>query len=362
VRRLHDRWVTARRLTTIELGVLRESVHDGAMHLRLTIVAAFFAAWLPAARAYAEAAVGWTFTPPAGWAVSRAPDHVAYTKFAGPSFCQLVLYKTRAMAAAADAELEVEWKRVVDPSYTASDPKSLGEGRTRAGVPYGALSATLTDRDHHAYAGHLYILIPPPLVGSLLVVSSTSVSLNSCQPSVQALLASLTVDLAARATPAPAAAPPTVATSSVVVGSWATSVAGQPNDGSPTIVRQYVLDGDGTYRYHSEIWGGAYRSDDYTILDERGTYVISGNQLTINPTSSTGVTRGKAAIRKTFQVALEKVTYTWTTHYFAGIKETDLVLTPSAKTKRDGELASNSQFPGSYLLSGNYKPSWTFPP
>jgi hypothetical protein len=42
--------------------------------------------------------------------------------------------------------------------------------------------------------------------------------------------------------------------------------------------------------------------------------------------------------------ALEKVTYKWTTHYFEGIQETNLVLEPPQATNRDGILGSNSFF------------------
>lgn len=46
--------------------------------------------------------------------------------------------------------------------------------------------------------------------------------------------------------------------------------------------------------------------------------------------------------------ALEKVIYKWTTHYFEGIRETNLVLEPPQATNRDGILGSNSLFPRAY--------------
>ena len=54
-------------------------------------------------------------------------------------------------------------------------------------------------------------------------------------------------------------------------------------------------------------------------------------------------------VQETRPNQLEKVTYKWTTHFFEGIGETNLVLQPPAPTNRDGVLGGNSRFPNAYL-------------
>ncbi len=65
-------------------------------------------------------------------------------------------------------------------------------------------------------------------------------------------------------------------------------------------------------------------------------------------------------VQETRANALEKVIYKWTTHYFEGIGETNLVLQPPVATSRDGILGSNSQFPNAYLYTQGDKLEWRF--
>lgn len=57
---------------------------------------------------------------------------------------------------------------------------------------------------------------------------------------------------------------------------------------------------------------------------------------------------------------LERVTYKWTTHYFEGIGETNLVLQPPAPANRDGVLGGNSLFPNAYLYTQGDRLEWRF--
>lgn len=57
---------------------------------------------------------------------------------------------------------------------------------------------------------------------------------------------------------------------------------------------------------------------------------------------------------------LERVTYKWTTHYFEGIRETNLVLQPPSPTNRDGVLGGNQLFPNAYLYSQGDRLAWRF--
>jgi hypothetical protein len=307
--------------------------------------------------ASAETFGGWRFTAPPGFTATRGDDHIEFMKATAPAFCQLALYSARPIRQTPAAEAAFEWKNVIEKMFRATGIEPLDHGKSRSAVPYAATGASVSASGNSYYA-ILYVVTPPPVVSSIVVISNSRESMAQCKPAAQALLDSLNVDTSN--TPAPTASAAKTAHASVA-GRWATSAAGQPNDGSPSIRRQYIFAADGTYSYHSEIWAGAYRSNEWTLIDETGTWTVAGDQLTVNPASARGVVRSRQAVTKKFDVPLEKVTYTWRTHYLAGIQENNLVLTPPAKTKRDGEFAANDQFPSSYFLSAKYKPEWEFP-
>jgi hypothetical protein len=200
-------------------------------------------------------------------------------------------------------------------------------------------------------------------VSSVIALSNTAETMTHCKTEVSDFLDSLSaVKSAAASAPTPAARPP--ASASPLVGRWAKSASASGFQGFSlgSIKQQYVFGADGRYSYRMEGWGGHARSDQWHIVEERGTYTVSGDQLTLKPSSATRTVRGEQQVRATEPVALETTTYRWSTHYFEGIQENNLVLTPPTRTNRDGEFASNEQFAASYLYSAQYQPEWKFPP
>ena len=84
-------------------------------------------------------------------------------------------------------------------------------------------------------------------------------------------------------------------------------------------------------------------------------------RLTISPKVSRATLRNlNGVVQETRANLLEKVTYKWTTHYFEGIGETNLVLQPPQPTSRDGILGGNSLFPKAYLYTQGDKLEWRF--
>ncbi len=173
----------------------------------------------------------------------------------------------------------------------------------------------------------------------------------------------------AAAPPAPAPSAPAADTSSLpFLGTWsvgqsAYSAGYSVSYGSRLL--QYEFAADGTYRYHSEAWGGSFNANWRYIVDEKGTWTASGDQLTVSPKEVTGVVRDLAGnVQKKGGPTLEKVTYRFQTTYFSGLQETQLVLTPPKATDRDGAFASNPSFPRSYLMrsSAVYQPAFRFAP
>ena len=153
-------------------------------------------------------------------------------------------------------------------------------------------------------------------------------------------------------------APPTTSAASSVngkiVGAWTTSSA--MNGGHFRL--RYIFNADGSYSFKSERNLTAQR---WWTIEESGSYSVNGDSLTINPQTSKATLRNlNGVVQETRANTLEKVTYKWTTHFFEGIGETNLVLQPPAPTSRDGILGSNSLFPNAYLYSQGDKLEWRF--
>ncbi|HSL55959.1 MAG TPA: lipocalin family protein [Pyrinomonadaceae bacterium] len=139
-----------------------------------------------------------------------------------------------------------------------------------------------------------------------------------------------------------------------ILGAWSTSSA--VNNGH--IRLRYTFNADGSYSFKSE---RNITSQRWWTIEESGSYSVNGDTLTINPQTSKATLRNlNGVVQETRANALEKVAYKWTTHFFEGIGETNLVLQPPAATSRDGILGSNSLFPNAYLYTQGDKLEWRF--
>ncbi|MEO7991563.1 MAG: hypothetical protein ABI663_18565, partial [Chryseolinea sp.] len=146
-----------------------------------------------------------------------------------------------------------------------------------------------------------------------------------------------------------------------ILGIWTMSASDQSsfrmNNGVMNyIIRQYTLNENGTYTFISKAFDPLM--DKILLGKENGTYQISGNNLTIIPQKSVLEAWSKkdnsdkwGKLLTTQNIALEKVTYQFTRHYFSGIQEWSLVLQAGAATKREGTFSSNELFSNAYYYS-----------
>jgi len=124
-----------------------------------------------------------------------------------------------------------------------------------------------------------------------------------------------------------------------ILGAWTTASA--MNGGHFRL--RYIFNPDGSYSFKSE---RNHTSQRWWTIEESGSYSVNGDTLTITPQTSKATLRNlNGVVQETRANPLEKIAYKWTTHFFEGIGETNLVLQPPAATSRDGILGSNSQFP-----------------
>ena len=148
-----------------------------------------------------------------------------------------------------------------------------------------------------------------------------------------------------------------------LIGTWTAAAAStrsfgslEPNFGSMRL--RYIFNADGTYSFKSE---RQFSSQRWWTTEESGTFSVNGGSVTISPRVSKATLRNlNGVVQETRANQLEKVTYKWTTHYFEGIQETNLVLEPPQATNRDGILGSNSLFPRAYLYTPGDRLEWRY--
>jgi hypothetical protein len=346
-------------------------------------------------------AAGVTLEPPAGWKLSTQPDGGA--KLVNPTGD--IVWRFFATEPSTDhaAWIEAAWRAIASAhsNVQASDPEGQAtasglDARMVAGVMSDAkgtthilMLASISDgkrvaptliefasQDSLSHVGDLQAASDSiKLVAKSSKPKKAFASGGWRYPISGAAPAALPAPVAAAPAPVAAAAPAPVAAAAPAdtsnlpfLGKWSVGQSAYNSSYSVSYgsrLLQYDFAADGTYRYHSEAWGGSFNSNWRYIVDEKGTWTVSGDQLTVIPKTTTGVVRDlEGKVVKNGGPKQEKVTYRFQTTYFSGLKETQLVLTPPKGTDRDGSFASNPSFPGSYLMrsAADYQPAFRFAP
>jgi len=373
----------------------------------LTILLAFSVATAPAIAEKRVTAAGVTLEPPAGWKLTKQPDGGA--RLVNPTGDIVWRFFASEPATDLSAWFDDAWRSVtsahsnVQASPADSTPTATGlDGRAVAGVMIDGSGAAhilvlAAVSDGKRLAPMLIEFATQDSLTRLgdLAPASDSIKLvaKSAKPNkpfarggwrypisgtaAPALVATPTTTPPVQQPPTPA--PPTAPTAPPpapaadtknlpFLGTWSVGQSAYSANYSVSYgsrLLQYNFAADGTYRYHSEAWGGTFNSNWRYIVDEKGAWTASGDQLTLSPKEVVGVVRDLAGkVQKNGGPAPEKVTYRFATTYFSGLQETQLVLTPPKATDRDGAFASNPSFPGSYLMrsGASYKPAFRFAP
>ena len=289
--------------------------------------------------AHADTFGGWQYTAPPGYAVQVTADHVALTKLTGSTFCSIAVFEARALDRPVLTERAFEWNNVVAHTFDAT-VKRRATMQTKHGVNVAATTAALVDADGNKYAAVHYVVMPPGMIGSVLLTSSTAASLKACEPIATSVVGSLAIDWTSPRFTDPEARVETPE------GRWA--VVGATS-------REYTFLANGTFRFHSEASG----ADHQRVLDETGTYTVLGNQLTLTPRKATNALIEHGLVKSGAQLPIEATTYTWGKRYFVDTNEWQLVLTPKKATARDGKLPANA---ADYRYSDHAKPEWKYAP
>lgn len=305
-----------------------------------------------------------TYSAPPGWKESmRTKDVVGYTVTNNRTgtFCQVGIYASTLSKGNADADFESEWQNLVVKQYSPSeapdmvDHPSFDGWQVRAGVapfPFNGGQSMAILVTFSGYEKCLSIVAVTNTDAYKADFDSFLTSVNLKTPEIKSLPVTNNTDTNKTTTNE---------SDGSIVGTWRRNTSDNSsyrmNNGLVNyIMRQYIFDADGTYKFTSKAFDPLMGN--LIFGKEHGSYKIDGNHLTVIPQKSVLQSWSKkdgtdkfGKLLNSQDVALETTRYTFTKHYFSGIQEYNLVLQVDAETARDGAMSTNTTFPNAYYYS-----------
>jgi hypothetical protein len=308
----------------------------------------------------------YTFTPPKGWTKTVDKNFVSYiiTNNKTKSWCRINITKSTISKGSIEADFESEWQGLIVKNYNPTGDRQVNEIQEAVGWKIQAGKSKFTFENSESMA-MLTTASGYDRCLSIVAVTNNKDYIND----IQALIESIDLikpDIAA--TQSQNNPQPTDNTEApAVVGRWLkTSTSNSDysmNNGLHQYHKmQYEFNANGTYSFFYRSF--SYLPDIY-LGKENGTYKIDGNTITIIPQSSVLETWSKGKITnadgsesdvdklgklKTRQNrTLEKATYQFSSQYFSGIDEWQLVLQLDHPTERDGPYNGGTSFTNAWL-------------
>ncbi len=309
-----------------------------------------------------------TYSIPRSWKKDTKEGVVIYTKMdtLSGSYCMIALYAAIPSTGNVQADFQHEWNELaVIPFNTGTNPATESLTTPEGWNVMSAASAAEKDG-----AGFYIVLTVFNGFGKTTAVLA-NLNDQAYVAELDKFLASVKLDK--KAVVATAKKEPGLETNLTVInGKWGKS-SSSPSAYTNGVMNnlaysgytkgQYDFKTNGTYIFQGESWGGYLNATEYRLIDENGSYRVTGNQLTLSPVKSLyRVVDQDGKMKNSEQLNLSKRIYSWQTYYYEGIQETNLVLTASRENVIDGGFSSNSLFPNSFLYSREKQPEFKFHP
>ena len=300
-----------------------------------------------------------SYTPPKGWNKTVEENFVSFIKTDSKKniWCRINVTKSTISKGTIEADFESEWEELIVRNYKPTADRKENEILEADGWTIKAGSSKFIFDNIESMA-MLTTASGYDRCMSIVAVTNNKDYLKD----VQELIAS--VDLVK---PATSSTQTTLANTdeNSIIGTWVRSSSNQSNYAvnngiSGNIKSQYTFNTDGTYTFYTKTF--QYTFDKLLLTKESGTYKINGNNITVNPNKSVLEAWSKkdgtdnwGQLISSQKKLLEKVTYTFTKHYFSGIQEWNLVLQADRTTERDGPFSSNTTFNNAWMYKfGDY--------
>ena len=305
------------------------------------------------------------YTPPNNWKKDVTENNTSYTfvNKKNNSWCRINIVKSTISKGSIEQDFESEWQELVVKSYQPTAAPQLNEVQEANGWKIKAGGAKFTFNNSEAMA----MLTTMSGFNRCVSIVATTNSQEYLKD-IETFLSS--VDLQK---------PETVSTQTTVnnndnnsvLGIWLANASDQSswrvNNGVMNYIsRQYTFKANGIYSCNIKTFDPLLNS--ILLGRENGTYVISGNNLSINPQKSVleewSKKEGRDAwgkLLKTQNITPEKVTYQFTKHYNGTFKEWQLILQADKVTKRDGPFNNNDHNAWIYIITSRSHPIITLP-
>ena len=292
-----------------------------------------------------------------GWKKETKENLISYTATNSKknTWCQIGIYKSTTSKGSIEQDFESEWQLLIAAPYKITDAPQVNEVQEADGwkIKAGAgkfMFNTITS------SAMLTTMSGYNRCVSIVAITNSSTYL----PAIENFLASVEMKKPETLSAGQAENPqqPSVINpdNPAIIGTWGKNAGVNPAYADPVATGnagyskdQYTFNANGTYSFVSKTF--RYSSDKLLLVKESGSYQLSGNNLTLNPQKSVIEAWSKkdgsdkwGKLLSTQNRPLEKITYTFTKHYFSGIQEWNLVLQASTPTQRDGPFSRNDTY------------------
>jgi len=296
-----------------------------------------------------------TYTPPIGWKKEVTENIISYTIINNKkgTWCRIGIIKSTTSKGSIEADFESEWQDLIVKNYKPTGISQLKEVQETSGWKIKDGNTKFVFNNSEATA----MLSTVSGFGRCASIVSTTNSQNYFND-IQTLLSSVELKKLETNT-LPTAV--NYSNDNSIIGTWGISASDQSsyrmNNGVMNyIVRQYTFNTNGTYSFVTKTFDPFM--DKLLLGKENGTYLISGNNLTVTPEKSVLEAWSKkdgndawGKFLSSQNIELETVTYQFSKNYFSGIREWSLVLHADKQTQRDGPYSGVAAYNNSWIYS-----------
>ncbi len=289
-----------------------------------------------------------TYSIPAGFSKEVKENVVTYTRTEKKqeTWCQIGVIKSTISKGDINSDFNSEWQELVVKSYHVNEPPQMNEVQEADGWTIKAGAGKFSFNNAEAMV-LLTSISGFERVMSIVCITNSQDFLKD----IESFLSSMNLKKPAK-TSMPAEAGNDGNNS--ITGTWGASASDNSdyrvkNGVMNYIKRQYTFQPNGTYCFVSKVFDPLMNN--IFLGKETGTYISSGNTITVIPKKSVLEAWSKkdgtdnwGKFINSQEIALEKTTYQFTKHYFSGIQEWNLVLQSSKATQRDGPFSNNTTF------------------
>lgn len=317
-----------------------------------------------------------TFKTPKGWTEEKTASRISYSRINGASWAQIVIYKNSASTGNIDADFDKDWNELVVNGKEVSSPEKT-EPKTAKG--WTAVSGSGTWQYNGVNVSSLLTVYSNKQVCISALCNATAATFLT---DYQTLIASMSLRskdaqaLSGTQNNSENGDSGRVVHTNGIAGLWVVNLAesrgfvnGHRMYTGGYIRKEYHLTEDGTYTFLIKNWLAS--NETIYFAYESGTWIVSGNQLTITPKKGkagwwnkdkvTNNVDNWGSFQKTAGYKLEAITYRFEIKK-DGNYGNSIILYSNKPTERDGGEFNEAPYSFSYSSRQSGKPYIDNPP